>query len=326
LSAHGPSPTAAPPPPIEHTRSASADQRRVKSYFQSQADYWERIYAGRDLRAEIYRARQAVTLDWVNRLSLPTGARVLEVGSGAGFLAVALAERGLVVDAIDPSDAMVARAHRRATNSAAAARVTVAIGAVEALAFADGYFDLVVALGVIPWVPIPQLAILEMARVVRPGGHLILTADNRWRLSHLLDPRLNPALGPVRSQVSTLLDSARLRPAAREAIPGTYHSRRFIDDALTNAALMKVRGITLGFGPFTFLGRNLLSERSALGLHRRLQRFADSGLPILRSTGAHYLVLARKPSRVPSRPSTTAADSGPMSRPDHQGDGGTTDE
>jgi hypothetical protein len=49
----------------------------------------------------------------------------------------------------------------------------------------------------------------------------------------------------------------------------------------------------LGFGPFTFMGRHVCPESVGVPLHLRLQRRADRGWPVLRSTGSQQLVLAR---------------------------------
>lgn len=51
---------------------------------------------------------------------------------------------------------------------------------------------------------------------------------------------------------------------------------------------------TIGFGPFTFWRRPVLSEPEGMRLHRSLQGAADRRVPLVRSTGAQYLVLAHK--------------------------------
>jgi hypothetical protein len=63
---------------------------------------------------------------------------------------------------------------------------------------------------------------------------------------------------------------------------------------LARAGLAKVADQTVGFGPFTFLGRPLLPARVGIQVHESLQRLADKGVPALRSRGSNYLVLARK--------------------------------
>jgi SAM-dependent methyltransferase len=266
---------------------------RVTAMFESSATYWRDVYEDAGTQAEIYRGRQAGALDWIDTLAVAPGSRALEVGCGAGFLAVAMAMRGYQVEAIDTSQAMVEAARRTAAAAGVDGELQVDRGDAGALAFADASFDLVVAIAVLPWLERAQPAIAEMARVTKPGGHVILTADNRARLNTMLDPRYNPRLAPLREGLKAFLNRLGLRRRPPSPIP-TFHRRRFIDQALAEASLLKVRGRTIGFGPFSVLGHAVVPEPYGTKLHQRLQRWADRGVPGLRATGGHYLVLARK--------------------------------
>src|SRR5258708_4342001 len=292
----------------EFIASHRRQQEKVNAYFRSQSSYWKEVYASGGVAGKVYRERQAAALAWIESLVLMPGSRVLEIGCGAGFLAVALAQRGLCVKAIDSAEAMVWLARRRAAGSGTADLLSLAVGDVSALTFEDGCFDLVIAIGVIPWLEQPELAIQEMARVIRPGGHVILTADNRAGLVVLLDPWYNPALRPLRLLVKGA--RARLRPhlPSPGAPEATFHSHRFIDEALASAGLVKTSGKTLGFGPFTVLYHRVLPEALGLPLHQWLQRLADRGVPVLRSTGVSYLVRARKLDSLPLEQSTSATE------------------
>lgn len=272
-------------------------QAQVNAYFWSHAAFWKDIYGDASVQAEVYRDRLATTLAWIDSLALKPGSRVLDTGCGAGFLAVALAQRGFRVQAIDAAEAMVELSRRHAVESGTAERLSVQLGDVQALPFEDGAFDLVVALGVLPWLPRPELAMREMARVTRPNGYVLLTADNPARLITVLDPWNCPALAPLRGRVKVVLGRAgRLHPSHESTlrVPVTYHSPRQIDTALASAQLAKTRGMTLGFGPFKIRHRRLLPHSLGIAVHRWLQRLADRGVPVLRATGAQYLVLARK--------------------------------
>lgn len=272
-------------------------QEKVNAYFQSQSWFWKDIYASGGVFAEIHRNRHAAALNWIGSLALAPGSPVLEIGCGAGFMSIALAQHGFRVYAIDSVEAMVEQTRRHAAESEVTDLLSVDIGDVYALAFEDESFDLVIALGVVPWLEQPELAIQEMARVTKPGGHVILTADNRARLNILLDPLLNPALAPLKRRVKNVLEQVGLRRRLRDEAEAIFHNFQdcsFIDSALARAELIKARGITLGFGPFSLFRHKVLPEPLATVLHHWLQCLADRGVPGFRSTGAHYIVLVRK--------------------------------
>ncbi|HXF00127.1 MAG TPA: class I SAM-dependent methyltransferase, partial [Solirubrobacterales bacterium] len=236
---------------------------------------------------------------WVDQLGLPPGSTVLEVGCGTGRMAVALARRGLMVHATDTVTTMLDLTRSRAAESGASGLVEVRKSDVHALDFEDATFDLVIALGVIPWVHSPSDALHEMARVLKPGRALIVSANNVARLHYLFDPKLALGLRGVRRAVKKMLRvrgrSTALRMRGRSSdVCARLHSREEFDRLLTSASLAKEEGGTLGFGPFTFLGRRILPERIGIGVHNRLQRLANRGFIPLTSKGAQYLVVARK--------------------------------
>jgi ubiquinone/menaquinone biosynthesis C-methylase UbiE len=269
-------------------------QHRVDTYFDSVSSYWADVYGAQSLEGVIYRQRRAVVLGWADGLSLARGSKVLEVGCGAGFTTVALARRGYTVDAVDSSETMVELATRSARESGVEDRVSVFRGDANALPVADEGYDLVVAIGVVPWLESPGSAVREMARTVMPGGHVVLTSDNRDRLTRLLDPRFSPVLGPPRRLLKRVLEGAGLRKPRQGVELHHLRSLSSIDKIVSQNRLETVQALTLGFGPFSFLGRTILPDKAGVVLHHRLQGLADRGVAGLRRTGSQYLVLARK--------------------------------
>ena len=99
----------------------------------------------------------------------PLPRRVLDLGTGTGVVALALAERypeGEVVG-IDLSPGMIEEARRKLV-PALAGRVRFEVGDASALALPDGDFDLVVLSNMIPFYD-------ELARVLRAGGTLVFS-------------------------------------------------------------------------------------------------------------------------------------------------------
>ena len=264
----------------------------VREYFESEASFWRAIYARKDVYAVIYQDRQAVVLLQVDRLALPTGARILDVGCGAGLTSVSLARRGFVVDAVDVASAMLDQTGRLAKDCGVAKNVRTSKGDVRHLPFPDGTFNLVVALGVLPWIKPFEVPIREMARVLRGGGYLIITVDNRWRLHELVDPFA--WLSRVKNRVALSLGSSGKQP---QAPPCRRLSIRETDTLVAGTGLRKIWGTTVGFGPFWF-PHHCLPKSFGVALHRGLQRCVVLGFPLVRSTGAHYVVLSKKAGQV----------------------------
>jgi ubiquinone/menaquinone biosynthesis C-methylase UbiE len=158
----------------------------------SHGHYWRNLYQANGVFEVIYQQRRTIVLDLVDGLGLASRSHILEIVCGAGLTTIALAQRGYTVQAVDAVDRMLVLTRQAAAETGVADRVMTSLGDAHALAFPDGAFSLVIGMGVAPWLHSLNTAIREFARVLRPGGYLILTADNRWRLNHVLDPLFFP--------------------------------------------------------------------------------------------------------------------------------------
>ena len=287
-----------PQPTHRRRKAPEPHSMAVTRYFGTHAGEWDMVYRNPDVASTIYQERATRCLRWVDELALPSGARVLEVGCGAARTATALARRGFAVEAVDRSEEMLKVARRRRGGDEVADRSLRYLCAdARSLPFASGAYDLVIALGLIPWLSAAQPALNELSRVLAPGGSIIVSADNRYRLSNLFDPRYTPALSAVRRRVR----GVRL---VRSLVTGhgpkvSMHAPGEFDSMLGRADLSVSRSASIGFGPFTFLGLRVLPEPLAGRVNARLQKRADLGQPLLESLGAQYLVLGRKDAKRP---------------------------
>jgi 2-polyprenyl-3-methyl-5-hydroxy-6-metoxy-1,4-benzoquinol methylase len=265
-------------------------QGTVDRYFDSEAAYWREVYLQEDVQARVYRRRMEAALAWVDELNLAPGTPVLDLGCGAGLLSLELASRGLAVTGADSSAEMVASLERLAAQADVAGTLRAQRADVKQLPFGQGEFELVIALGLLPWLSDPESAVAQMARVLAPAGWMIVTADNRARLNFLTEPRENPLLTPVRLARRAL---RALASGPTDSALSYRHLPSDVDHMLEAAALMPIRRTTIGFGPFTFMGRQFLAQRRGVELDRRLADVSRSR-PALRRFGWHYLVAARK--------------------------------
>lgn len=113
---------------------------------------------------------RATLVDQVNPLP---GQRVLDVATGTGMVAFALARRGCEVVALDQSPDMLAAARRRLEHHRdPKPRITFIQGQAEALPFADGEFDALTFTYLLRYVDDRAATMRELARVVKPGGRI----------------------------------------------------------------------------------------------------------------------------------------------------------
>jgi SAM-dependent methyltransferase len=112
---------------------------------------------------------------YLGLLNVAEGDRVLDVGCGSGVVTREIARRvgptGCAVG-VDPSPALLAIARDLAEVEGLGGRVELQEGSALALPFADGAFDVAIAVTVLSHMPGAEGAIPEMARVVRPGGRM----------------------------------------------------------------------------------------------------------------------------------------------------------
>jgi SAM-dependent methyltransferase len=277
------------------------EQAEVDQFFDHHSEFWQRVYEESTLEAHIYQARQKLVVAFVDSLGLREGARVLEIGAGAGFLTIALAARGHDVYCVDSSAAMVDRSRRNAIRAGFSGRIHPLRGDAHALAFADDVFDLVLAVGVVPWLHSPATGLRQVRRVIRPGGHVILSADNAWRLNNALDPRISPLLARPRRLTGTVLRRAGLMSSAPSTgAVARLDSNRTVNRLLIDCGLHRLRSTTVGFGPFTLMAHPLFSDQTGIKVHQLLQRFADRNVWPLRDAGSHYVVCARRDDQITS--------------------------
>lgn len=115
---------------------------------------------------------EATTSATIARLSLAPTGRVLDVGCGTGALLEKIARQfpQVTVVGVDPVPQMLAIARGRVPPGA-----ELREGWAEKLPFDDNGFDAVVSCNMFHYVRQPVSALMEMNRVLRPGGELVIT-------------------------------------------------------------------------------------------------------------------------------------------------------
>ncbi len=204
------------------------------------------------------------------------GARVLDAGCGTGNNLVHFADLGAPVG-IDLSEEALRFCRTR--------RVTAVRGSVLSLPFADASFDLVTSFDVLyhRWVQDDAAAVRELARVLRPGGLLLVRNPALKLLWGAHDEAVLSRTRYTRAEMQALL-----RGAGLEVLRVSYCNTLLFPLLLLRRTLDRLlgrHGSDVGFlpAPFEWLFRSLLRLEARLIPH--------VSLPI----GASVTALARKP-------------------------------
>jgi len=152
---------------------------RTRSFFDSVGPEWDAVR--KVFNDDALRARA------VSRLIDPT-LRVADIGTGTGILAIELARLGVSVIAIDHSARMLDAARAKIAAEPGLS-IDLRHGEASQLPMEAGEVDAALAHMVLHYLPSPGEAIAEMARVVRPGGRVIVvdfvSHQNEWMRQEL---------------------------------------------------------------------------------------------------------------------------------------------
>ncbi len=250
----------------------------------------EAIYSTPDVVAQ----REAV----LRALELRPGERVLDIGSGPGFLAAdmaaAVGDSGRV-RGIDISEGMIGISQRRC---ATLTHVDLQVGTATRLPFPERGFDAAVSTQVYEYLSDTDVttALSELYRVLRPGGRaLILDTDGDSLVWHSTDPvRMNRVLEAwsehcadfhLPRRLSSKLVHAGFRIHRRECIP------LFNPDFDPNTYSHGLIGLIVAFVP----GRRGVSKEDVEAWAEDLRRLGGEGLYFFSLN--RYLFLAIKPGR-----------------------------
>jgi ubiquinone/menaquinone biosynthesis C-methylase UbiE len=121
----------------------------------------------------------------VEAMGVPAGGKILDLGTGTGFVAIEIARlqgSNAQVIGLDLSEAMLTLAAENAAQKAVADRITWRMGDADRMPFADGELDFVVSSGSLHHWEEPLLVFDEIARVLKPDGQC-LVRDSK-RLTH----------------------------------------------------------------------------------------------------------------------------------------------
>jgi ubiquinone/menaquinone biosynthesis C-methylase UbiE len=170
-----------------------------RNYFETVAPKWDSMRRG--FFSEAVRERAFDAVDVV------AGRLAADIGAGAGFVTEGLLERGLRIIAVDRSEAMLAEMKNRFGEDGA---VEYRMGEAESLPLEDSSVDYVFANMFLHHVEAPPAAIREMARILKPGGRLVITDLDRHEFDFLRREHCDRWMGFDRPDVARWFAEAGL--------------------------------------------------------------------------------------------------------------------
>ena len=115
---------------------------------------------------------EAGALEFLERLAIPAGTKMLDIGCGAGQIAIPAARAGVVVTGVDIASNQIEQARARA--QAEALNVHFEEGDAEMLPYQDGSFDVGVSWIGAMFAPRPERVAAQMLPTCRPTGRIIM--------------------------------------------------------------------------------------------------------------------------------------------------------
>jgi ArsR family transcriptional regulator len=177
------------------------DSVDVRAFFERASGEWD------SMRASFYNEKVIDAL--ACRAGVDGTCRVVDVGTGTGFVAAGLAPRAAAVIGVDNAPAMLAAAERN-LNALDVDNVQLLQGELNALPLDDDSMDAAVANMVLHHAPDPAAMLTEMARVVRPGGVVAVTDEVEHDYEWMRTEQADLWLGFSQSQVEGFFGAARL--------------------------------------------------------------------------------------------------------------------
>ncbi|HEX9037612.1 MAG TPA: class I SAM-dependent methyltransferase [Ktedonobacterales bacterium] len=229
MSSSAPTPT-----PNLRARFEAAGGKPV--YVRSMFDRIARVYdlmnrlmtGGLDGRWRDFAARQA---------GLVAGDHALDVGTGTGDMAIALARRGparVLVTGVDFSEGMLAVAREKVHRLGLDGQIDLRRGDGQGLDFPDGTFDAVTSAWVVRNLSDIPAGFREMRRVIRPGGRVVCLEMSHpynpiFNLGfHLYFDRIIPLMGKL---IGRAFDAYSYLPSSVVSHPDAPTLKRIMEDA-----------------------------------------------------------------------------------------------
>jgi ubiquinone/menaquinone biosynthesis C-methylase UbiE len=269
------------------------DARYYEKFYNERSGYWDSVYKADERELSIYAMhflqRHKIIRQMISRLSKRANMTALDAGCGPGAYLPILLRENYEVDALDAAEEMLKRARENIPGGSEQS-VHFHRGDVQSLQFGDAMFDLVLSVGVIMYVKDDAKAILELHRVLKPGGTLIIAVDNKKNLADLIDI-------PIRTRnlfrrIRAAIPPLRIPASGAPSTQSRTYSPRELKALLLQAGFEVQAEASTGIAPLLFNGRRIFSNSMDVRIEKILRMLPK--LPGFRRAGYIYICLCRR--------------------------------
>jgi ubiquinone/menaquinone biosynthesis C-methylase UbiE len=274
----------------------------LSEHFSGLSSYWKDIYSRPVARWDFFhqvaaKRRKDAVVNFVKQLASDDSKKILDCGCGAGIIMEAILGLGHDVVGIDLSEEML-KVAREALHDY---NPNLKVGSVESLFFQDEIFDICLCIGVLQYLEDDEPALRELARVLKPGGHAIISIPNIARVTTLFDPfyylrRLPHFIIYRILRIKKRDKSLTSRDIGKNT---TFRNKRYYYGQLNR--LYKRYGldvsyvVPIGYGPLTFWERECFSREFTIRAGEKIERLAGrKGFSFLKAIANRWVVVLKK--------------------------------
>lgn len=207
--------------------------------------------------------------DFIERLNLRSGMKVLDVACGSGNLALPAARVGADVTGVDIAEYLIEKARENA--EAENLKIRFDVGDAEDLPYEDAEFDAVVTMFGAMFAPRPEIVASELKRVCRAGGKMAMA---NWTPNGFIGQmfKINGKYVPPPDMPSPILwgDETTVRERLKDGIAEVKTTPRMITFSYPFSPAETVEFFRTFYGP-TQMAFNALNEEKQAALRRELE-------------------------------------------------------
>jgi len=238
--------------------------------------------------------RHRAILDMIDFANLKQDSKILDIGCGPGELVFDLHKKGLKGVGMDLAPQMIDLCNKRMSREKNKENWSFIVGDAEKTGFESSEFDLIIASGVIEYLPHDQPMLKEMHRLLKSGGKLILNVTNQFGYTTCLNSftkylKQFPVLNRVGSRLRKAALNSQYGVKILDFTPRKHIPRCFLRNC-SNSNFRIVGDKYLGFSLFPSPISTLLTKFTCK-IDDKLECLDGT---FLRKIGSSYLVLIEK--------------------------------